>query len=266
MTTTLVTTPQTEGHPATALALPTPYELGTMSTQMLRTALAQSLTMTAQHLRYLAVIWRELESRGEDLSDLRTGLAVYLPQIASGQLTADAVIRFAGQPTVLRAIATLPESDQVRMARGDSVQVLSAGDDGQYTAVDLPAHTLTSAQVRLLVGPGKLRSVAEQKSILEAAKLATAGRQRLGATAPRVRYDARTDRIMVGRASATVAEMLRAVAEAAHTPAPDADLSKSIVVKLSEAEHRGLAIRAAQASMTQQDYARALLVMQSLIG
>ena len=72
-----------------------PQVLGSMSTQQLRAALAQSLTISARHLAYLASVWGELEKRGEDLSDLRTGLAVYLPQIAAGRLDADAVIRFA---------------------------------------------------------------------------------------------------------------------------------------------------------------------------
>lgn len=42
-------------------------------------------------------------------------------------------------------------------------------------------------------------------------------------------------------------------------------LDKAVIVKLSEAEHKTLNIRAAQAGMTQQAYARMLLVMQSLM-
>lgn len=261
MTTTDLLDPAT----STRVAIPTVAELGAMSNQQLRAELARSLTLTAGQLRRLAVIWRELEHRGEDLSDLRTGLAVYLPQIASGQLTADAVIRFAGQPTVLRAISTLPTDDQQRLAAGDKVTVLTAQQDGSFSAVDLPAHTLTPSLARLVIGPGRLRSADEQRAILEDAKLSATRKRQTGAVPPHVRYDPKTDKIRVGAASAPVAEVLQALAAAAKVPMDVADLDKAIIVKLSESEHKALNIRAAQAGMTQQAYARMLLVMQSLM-
>ena len=248
-------------------ALPTVYELGSMSNEQLRGELARALTLTAAQLRYLAVIWRELERRGEDLSELRTGLAIYLPQIAAGQLTPDAVIRFAGQPSVLRAIATLPTDEQERMARGETVDVLTVGEDGSYSAVPLPAHTLTPAQARLVVGPGKLRSPTEQRAVLESARLAASQRQLSRAVdAPRVRYDPKTDKIRVGKTSASVAEVVKALAAAASMPSAEAELEKTVLVKLTAVEHKGINIRAAQAGMTQQDYCRMLLLMQSLIA
>lgn len=265
MTTTTIELSPIAPQPGAMLTLPTQYELGAMSNQQLRSELARSLTMTAQHLRFLAVVWRELETRGEDLSDLRTGLAVYLPQIAAGQLTADAVIRFAGQPSVLRAIATLAVDDQARLARGDKVPILTMGSNGEYSTVDLPAHALTATQARLLVGAGKLRSPVEQRGQLESARLTASKRTRLS-NAAHVRYDAKSDKIRVGGASAQVAEVLKALADAAHAPAAGADLEKSVIVKLTIAEHKGLGIRAAQAGMTQQDYCRMLLVMQNILS
>ena len=60
------------------------YEkLVAMPTPDLREELARALTITADSLMYLAAVWKELEQRGEDLSDLRTGLGVYVPLIAA---------------------------------------------------------------------------------------------------------------------------------------------------------------------------------------
>lgn len=255
--------------PAAALAgeLPTVPELQQMSTQTLRAELAQSLTMTARHLRRLAVIWRELESRGEDLTDLRTGLAIYLPQVASGQLSADAVIRYAGQPLLLRSIATLPPQDQDRLAAGQTVEVLSAGPDGTWTTTRISAHAITASQARLLIGPGHIRSTEEQRAQLEAERVAAARRRRPAQRA-RVRYDARADVIRVGNASASVGEILQALTDAtAGQDIGDAtadDLTAGIVAKLTPAEHKQLKIRATEADLSLQDYCRRLLVTRSL--
>src|SRR5882724_9369466 len=64
-----------------------------MDNDTLRRELSRALTVSAEHLIYLAQVWRELERRGEDLSDLRSGLGAYLPLIASGRLAAEAVVR-----------------------------------------------------------------------------------------------------------------------------------------------------------------------------
>ena len=54
-----------------------------MDTPTLRGELARALTVTAETLEYLAAIWRELERRGQDLSELRKGMGQYLPLIAA---------------------------------------------------------------------------------------------------------------------------------------------------------------------------------------
>lgn len=252
--------------------LPTPYELGSMSTQQLRSALAQSLAMSAQHLAYLAMIWSELEKRGEDLSDLRVGLAAYLPQIAAGRLDAEAVVRFAGQPTVLRSMAGLPLLRQNALAKGEPVKVLTVGADGQYSAVELPAYTLTAAQARMVFDGDKLRSPEEQRAMLESARVTKASRVRPGA-ANRVRYDAAADVIRIGRVSATVGEITAALAEAARQREPSrvaaivggSEELAPVVVHLTKEERAQVKVRAAEADMTQQDYMRAMLAWTALL-
>lgn len=255
---------ESELVPVTPQELPTVYSLGAMSIQQLRGELARSLTMTAQHLAYLASIWHELERRGEDLSDLRTGLAVYLPRIAAGQLSADAVLRFAGQPTVLRNVATLPIDMQMHLAKGGPVRVLTATQSGDYDSLEIPASAMTAAQARLLITDGKIRSPEEQRAQLETARLNAARRSRPGPMS-RVRYDAKSDKIRVGSTSASVGEIINAVAAASTPPAADADLASTVMIKITESEHKALKIRAAQAGKSVQEYARSVLVMQSLL-
>ena len=255
-----------------AQAMPTPYELGSMSTLQLREKLAQSLTMTAQHLQYLSVIWAELEKRGEDLSDLRTGLAVYMPQIAAGRLDAQAVIRFAGQPTVLKSVAMLPIEEQHEIANGKPVRVLTVNAQGEYEDAEMPAYTLTAAQARMVFGGDKLRNPAEQRAILESARVAKTARAKPGGV-NKVRYDAAADVVRIGRSSATVGEITAALADVARQREPervqaivgaDEDL-EPFAIKLSKVERAQLKVRAAEADMTLQEYARAMLVWTAVL-
>lgn len=239
--------------------LPTPYELNNMSTQHLRGELARSLTMSAQHLAYLAVIWGALESRGEDLSDLRIGLAVYLPQIASGQLDAEVVIRFAGQPTVLRNIAALPIETQRGLAKGVPVRVLTVDVDGTYQSAEMPAYALTGAQAKLVFDSGKLRDPNEQRAILETARVTAKKRTRPGGGG-HVRYDATADVLRIGRASATVGEVMGALTLAAPSEEATDELDKVILVKVTEAEHRMFKTRAAESGLDMQVLSRRILV------
>lgn len=241
--------------------LPTPYELGSMSTQTLRSELAKSLTMSARHLHHLAMIWAELEKRGEDLSDLRTGLAVYLPMIAAGRLDAEAVIRFAGQPTVLRSLANLPVERQHALALGGSVPVLTVNASGEYEGAELPAITLTAAQARLVFSGDTIRSVAEQRAILESARVSAQRRARPGPN-NRVRYDEKADVIRIGRSSATVGEVAAAIASGAIASEKDGSaptLDAGILVKLTESEHRMVKARAAEAGISLQEFTRNIL-------
>lgn len=251
-----------------ATRMPTPYELGAMSTQQLRAELAQSLTISARHLAYLATIWGELEKRGEDLSDLRTGLAVYLPQIAAGRLDAEAVIRFAGQPTVLRSIAMLPTSEQRALATGKPVSVLTVNAHGEYESAEMPVYTLTAAQARLVFAGERLRTPAEQRATLESARVIQASRVRPGA-ANRVRYDARADVVRIGRSAATVGEITAALAAAVQqrqaVAEHAADDLAPVPVQLSSTERAQLKIRAAEAGMSQQDYMRQMLILTALL-
>ncbi len=124
--------------------LVSPANLETWSTADLRRELARGIEVTAEHLRRLAAIWRELERRGEDLTSLRKGLAFYLPLIAADKVDAYLVSRFAGSGELLRIAATLPVGVQRELAREDAAVPLWAPSGALPGDSHLPAHLLGS--------------------------------------------------------------------------------------------------------------------------
>src|SRR6185312_4651239 len=98
-------------------------DLNRIPTPDLRAELARGLSLTADTLTRLGMVWQELERRGEDLADLRQGLAKTLPLIAAGRLAAEAVVAFAGRPSLLRALEGVPLERQRSLANGEPIQV-----------------------------------------------------------------------------------------------------------------------------------------------
>lgn len=144
----------------------TPSALEAADTPTLRAELARALTITAQSLAYLAAIWAELTRRGEDLSELRVGLAQYLPAIAAGTLAAEAVVAFAGNRSLIHRILALPVDEQRRIASGEPLPVVVQRDNA-LVELQLPARTLTAGQARIVFDDdGRVRSPIEQRQIL----------------------------------------------------------------------------------------------------
>lgn len=96
----------------------------------------------------------------------RTGLAVYLPAIAAGTLDAEAVVRFAGQRTLLTRLATLPVPEQRRLTKGGALSVAVRTADGAVVPRQMPAASLTAQQARMVIDGGRIRSMDEQKDLL----------------------------------------------------------------------------------------------------
>lgn len=137
--------------------------------ERLRQELVAVLGWTADRLRRLARIWAALERKGEDLSALRSGLVYYLPLIASGQVLPEAVVRFAGSQTLLKAVTLLPIEQQRKLADGDSVKVVVKQGDG-FTHRMLPVHALNYAQLKQVFADRSIRSETEQIALLSAPK------------------------------------------------------------------------------------------------
>ena len=142
------------------------YELSGVSkltTDQLYEAFAKTVTVHARTLKYMSAIWIELEKRGEDLSDLKTGLAQWMPLIASGKLIAEAVIKFAGKKMLLHRMSTMSIEDQQQLIDDDTVDFVEVIDDKKITK-RLSLSYLSSADVLQVFDEStyKLRTAAEQ--------------------------------------------------------------------------------------------------------
>lgn len=145
---------------------PTSAALREVSTEELRSRLAGALQITAESLEHLALIWGELDRRGEDLSGLRSGLAAYLPLIASERLLPGLVVRHAGQAMLLKSLSQMPLAEQRRIFERGTVTVVEVTTEGAVREAEVPTPTLTSAQVRRIFAGDRLRTPAEQTTLL----------------------------------------------------------------------------------------------------
>lgn len=237
-----------------------------MDTPALRAELASALGLTARHLLHLATVWAELERRGEDLSDLRSGIGTYLPLIASGAVLPETVVRFAGQPAILRAVAGLPVDEQRRLAiTGESVPlVVRQGDT--FTHRMLPVHALTAAQARQVFGERRVRTETEQIALLTPSGRAP----KLGKPPKRgkLRADPAKGVVRVGHSPIPIADLVAALGDAR---SPDTageepgDDAKAVLIKLTPAEHKTLAQRALDGDTSMTALARNALRAAGLI-
>lgn len=149
------------------MTLPAPIDssadLADIDTETLKAELSRQIGVTADHVRRLALIWSELERRGEDLSALRTGIASYLPAIAAGRLIPEAVVRLAGNRTALRAVAYLSPVEQRRLLDMGSIEVAMI-EDGRRIVKSVPLHLMRPTEVSRAIDQvaGRTRPAAEQ--------------------------------------------------------------------------------------------------------
>ena len=143
-------------------------DISAVSTADLKTELAKSLTVTADYLQYIAAIWQELETRGEDMTALRHGLFAYIPMIATRQLDARLVVSYAGQKTLLACLAKLPPSQQIKLAESGAVDVAALDDDNQQIVTTIPLADLTVTQVYQVFGDGAIAPPQQQYFALAA--------------------------------------------------------------------------------------------------
>lgn len=184
-------------------------DLKAMDTPALRAELAAALGHTARQLVRLAAIWAELESRGEDLSALRTGIGTYLPGIAAGAVAAEAVVAFAGQKSLLRAVTSLPPDEQRRLAAGGTVPMAVTSEDG-YTHRMVSLATLPSRAIYQVFGDRCVRSVPAQIAILSAAPTPWRGDGK-PVRRGRITVDRKNGIVRVGRAVAQLADVVAAM-------------------------------------------------------
>ena len=141
---------------------PNVFDIKNAETSALKSELAKSIQFTAAHLVYLAAIWRELEERGENMSMLRTGLAVYLPYIANETLDAEVVVLYAGQTKLIDSLMRMSVSEQRRILKEGVVPVVKDPTIVNPKPEMKPLPMLSTKEVQQVFGNGRLRSSQEQ--------------------------------------------------------------------------------------------------------
>lgn len=237
-----------------------PTDLGKIETAALKAELADSLRTTADGLVRMADIVAELQTRGEDLSDLRLGIVTWLRKIAAGQVLPEIVVRYQGSPQLLRHVSSLPISDQQRFADGDPVKLI-VDLSGDHRLVE--PLKLTRDQLTQVFAVDHVRDDTEQIMVMETRRNRPTKTE---SQARRVRGDKDKGGVFVGRAFAEHAEVLTALADLASPEKPDSgDRSQPATAPLTEAEHRKLSVAAANAGISRAELIRRTLRAAGLI-
>ena len=229
-----------------------PARISTLDTPALRAELAEALGLTARHLLYLAAVWVELERRGEDLSDLRRGIAIYLPAIAIGAVLPETIMAFAGQPRLLSTVSRLSVDQQRHLTAGGTVLVVERRGD-EYTHRQVPIQSLPGKLTAQVFGDRTIRSEAEQIAYLlpPPPPPPTTNRE---PKRGKFRADRSKGVILLGRRQLAVADLLQALGDLKSTSVEDSaseEEESSVPIKLTAAEHRSLKQRALDGDTTQ---------------
>ena len=165
---------------------------------------------------YLASVWRELERRGEDLSDIKSGLISYLPLVAAGRLQPEAVVHFAGRAMLLKRISTLPPQQQLALVNGERIPVVIELD-GELVEKQLQADEIPSQLLNQVFTDGGVRPVTEQQ-LLAAVKMSTKSKREEKKSSrgrrPKVQIDTSRDLIKAGKAELRLSDVLAALRQA----------------------------------------------------
>lgn len=134
--------------------------LESLDTKALKQELLDVLAGTAEKIRRAAMIVGILESRGEDLSDFKTGIIGYLRKIACGQLLPEVMVKFFGSRAI-KAIASLPIPDQQACIDRENVDV-GLIIDGKIDVKSRPIVLLEPVEVRQVFASDHIRTTNEQ--------------------------------------------------------------------------------------------------------
>lgn len=184
---------------------PSDSDLAKMTIAELRNRLADGLRLTAVGIELMGRYWRELERRGEDLSELRAGVGRYIPLVAAGRLSAHAVVSFIGYPSILRVIEGLPVERQRQLADGAAVQVYDAATK---TTQSIEAKKIPPGLLSAVFADGRELGPKEQALVINSRKVRSV-------TMRTVRVNRAEGTIRIGNSKATIAQVIAALSEAA---------------------------------------------------
>lgn len=135
----------------------------------LKAELSRTLKVTNEYLVYMALIWNELNNRGEDLSELKSGLFQYIPMIATNQLDASLVVEFAGNKTLLSALSRIDIEKQKEIAVSKKIPFVRLGESNEKIETELNLTTARPREIyQVLGGDTGLRDADQQYLYLKA--------------------------------------------------------------------------------------------------
>jgi hypothetical protein len=162
-------------------------------------------------------------------------------------LLPEIVVRYAGYPALLRIATALPLPDQRRMLDEPTVR-LAVWREGRIDFRLVDPLCLTPSQLRqVYAGGDRLRNESEQIGYLEsrAAPAKPHAAKRIG----RLTLDRARGGLVLGKSFFPAAEVVAALAQLSHPPFSDGidDSDQAMAnVRLTEGEHRGLKVHAAE--------------------
>jgi hypothetical protein len=236
-------------------------DIASMSTPQLKSELAKGLTLTAETLTRLGSIWLELERRGEDLSDLKVGIARTLPLIASGRLAAEAVVAFAGRPLILRSLEGVNLDIQRRLADGEPIPVYLSGQDNPES---LPLSRIPSASITRVIADGVIRTPSEQRLAMKSRHKKTKEPRKYSVT-----VDRHNQTITIGKMTIPLATIISAMAESAgaRTEIIDSPIApaKTVAGKVTDEEKERLKAAAKAHGIEEWEMVRRAVVAMWLL-
>lgn len=131
-----------------------------MKTSEVWEAFRHALDVTAGGMMQMAECWVELVSRGENMTSYQNPMFSFLPDVASGKLLPDVLLRYGGTPSLTTAIAALVPEDQKKLTRPDA-RVAVAMADGTTRRARIT--DLKVSELRQVLGDGRIRTVSEQQ-------------------------------------------------------------------------------------------------------
>jgi hypothetical protein len=153
-------------------AVPAGQNSGTLdiahaTSEQLRAEIARCIKLTANELLYMAAIWQELKSRGENMISLKSGLMRWMPNIAADRLDPEIVVRYAGNQVLIEHLAKLSVYKQRLLLSDPQITIPRINETG-VTAAIAPLADLTAREIRAAFSSeGRERSYEEKLEILE---------------------------------------------------------------------------------------------------
>lgn len=128
-----------------------------------RSELRNFLVATAESLRQAAQIVRVMVDEKDDVSDLPSGWVAQMLRVADGEMLAELMIEFDG--LARQNVARLPLKEQKRLCENPIVQVVTKSGATKTARI----QDLDSTEVRRVFDYGKIRSISDQKQLIDAA-------------------------------------------------------------------------------------------------